>query len=334
LTARQLAGQRVIYSYSGLTPPASLFEQIRKGEAAGVIFFGDNVSSATQIASVIRRLAEAQRQSPIRLPLLLMTDQEGGQIRRLPGQPDQSAKQVGRSANPAAAATQAGDGAAATLAAAGMNVNLAPVLDVYYSAGNFIDQYQRSYSSTAGTVAALGTDFLLAQQKAGVAATAKHFPGLGSAPQGANTDTGPVTLSVSLPHLRDRDEVPYEAAIEAGVKLVMVSWAVYPALDATRPAGLSPAVVGSELRGRLRFRGVTVTDALEAGALQAFGTTAQRAVLAAHAGMDLILCSARDVSQGQAATAALAAALTSGELDQTAFQAAANRVNALRAPPA
>jgi beta-N-acetylhexosaminidase len=97
---------------------------------------------------------------------------------------------------------------------------------------------------------------------------------------------------------------------------------------------LSPAVVGSELRGRLRFRGVTVTDALEAGALRAFGTTAQRAVLAAHAGMDLILCSARDVSQGQAATAALAAALTSGELDQTAFQAAANRVNALRAPPA
>jgi beta-N-acetylhexosaminidase len=197
-----------------------------------------------------------------------MTDQEGGQIRRLPGQPDQSAKQVGRSANPAAAATQAGDGAAATLATAGMNVNLAPVLDVYYSAGNFIDQNQRSYSSTAGTVAALGTDFLLAQQKAGVAATAKHFPGLGSAPQGANTDTGPVTLSVSLPHLRDRDELPYEAAIEAGVKLVMVSWAVYPALDATRPAGLSPAVVGSELRGRLRFRGVTVTDALEAGALQ------------------------------------------------------------------
>jgi beta-N-acetylhexosaminidase len=330
LTAQQLAGQRIVYSYPGLTPPASLFEHIRNGEAAGVIFFGDNVASSTQIASVVRDLRQAQRESPIRAPLLLMTDQEGGQVKRLPGQPVDSAKQIGQAPNPPAAATRAGAGAAATLTAVGMNVNLAPVLDVYYAAGNFIDQFQRSYSSDARTVATLGSDFLTAQQHAGPAATAKHFPGLGSAPRGQNTDTGPVTLTTSLSGLRDRDELPYATAIAAGVKLIMVSWAVYPALDGTRPAGLSPTVVGSELRSRLHFQGVTITDALEAKALQAYGSTGQRAVLAAQAGMDLILCSARDASQGRSAAAALASAWTSGQLDPDAFRAAVNRITALR----
>jgi beta-N-acetylhexosaminidase len=212
-----------------------------------------------------------------------------------------------------------------------MNVNLAPVLDVYYSAGNFIDQYQRSYSSNAQTVATLGTDFLTAQQKAGAAATAKHFPGLGSAARGQNTDTGPVTLTVNLSGLRSRDELPYTAAIAAGVKLVMLSWAVYPALDATRPAGLSPIVVGSELRGRLQFHGVTITDALEANSLRAYGTTTQRTLLAAQAGMDLILCAARDVTQGESATVALADALSAGRLDRGTFQGAVDRVTTLRA---
>jgi len=118
--------------------------------------------------------------------------------------------------------------------------------------------------------------------------------------------------------------------VAAGVDLVMVSWAVYPAFDANFPAGLSSAVVGQELRGRIGFGGVTITDALEAGALGAFGTTGQRAVSAASAGMDLILCSARDPSQGAAATTALANALNSGGLDPIAFNAAVSRIFSLR----
>ena len=327
LTNLQLAGQRVIGSYPGLTPPASLFADISNGQVAGVIFFGENISSETQIAGVISRLRQAQAQSPVQVPLLLMTDQEGGLVRRLPGQPVLSQKQIGQSSDPVAAAAAAGQ----NLAGVGMNVNLAPVLDVYYKTGNFIDQYQRSYSSNPAVVSECGQAFITAQQQTGVAATAKHFPGLGSATKNQNTDGGPVTLTVSLTKLHTIDEVPYPPAVSAGVKLVMASWAIYPALDAKRPAGLSPAVIGQELRGRNAFTGVTITDALEAGALSAFGTTGQRAVTAAGAGMDLILCSARDVSQGEAATAALASALGSGQLDPAAFNAAVNRVTALRA---
>jgi beta-N-acetylhexosaminidase len=163
-----------------------------------------------------------------------------------------------------------------------------------------------------------------------VAATAKHFPGLGSATNAQDTDAGPVTLTVSLANLRAKDEAPHPAVIAAGVRLIMVSWAIYPALDAVFPAGLSPAVVQGELRGHLGYQGVTVTDAIEAGALTAFGSSEQRAVRAAQAGMDLLLCSARDVSQGQAVTSALASALDGGQLDPATFSTAVQRVTALR----
>ena len=333
LSPAQLAGQRVIYSYQGLTPPAGLLDLIRHGEAAGVIFFGGNIASTAQIAGVISELdrANASPGNPLRaLPLLLMTDQEGGAVRRLPGAPLLSEKQIGASADPRAEATNAGTGAGQTLAGVGMNVNLAPVLDVYRAPGDFDDQFGRSYSGDPGMVSALGADFITAQQAAGVAATAKHFPGLGAASSAQNTDEQPVTLHVSRDDLRSIDERPFQAAITSGVKLVMMSWAVYPALDPRWPAGLSPAIIGGELRQRLGFAGVTITDALEAGALQAFGTTGQRATLAARAGMDLILCSGQDLDEGEQARLALQDGLRSGTLNRAAFTAAVQRIVSLR----
>jgi beta-N-acetylhexosaminidase len=336
LSAKQLAGQRVIYSYPGLTPPASLISLIQHGEVAGVIFFGQNISSETQIAGVIRTLnrANASSLNPVRAPLLLMTDQEGGQVRRLPGRPYLSEKQIG--ANPLAKAevlaTQAGQGAAANLRGVGMNVNLAPVLDVYRKAGNFDDQFGRSYSMNPTVVSDLGSNMIKAQQAGGVAATAKHFPGLGAAAAKQNTDTGPVTLNLPLATIRSTDEVPFQAAIKAGVKLIMVSWATYPAIGA-RPAGLSPNVVQGELRNRLKFTGVTITDALEAGALRSYGSTQNRALFAALAGMDLLLCSAQNVTQGEQASGELAAAYRNGTLNGPAFLASVNRVVTLRQSP-
>lgn len=329
LNPEQRAGQCVIHSYPGLTPPARLMDAIREGRTAGVIFFGENIESLSQIEGVIQEMNDANASAPVKAPLLLMTDQEGGMVRRLPGEPVLSAKDVGSSTDAKGQAEFTGSGAGMNLAGVGMNVNLAPVLDVYRRAGDFTDQYERSYSKDQDAVGTCGSAFITAQQDAGVAATAKHFPGLGPASANQNTDLGPVTLTTSVSTLRSVDEAPYRAAISAGTKLVMLSWAVYRALDADRPAGLSPTVVG-ELRNRLGFPGVTVTDALEAGALRAYGSTAERAVLAAAAGMDLILCSARDAAQGEEAVTALSEALAAGTLDGTAFDAGAERVNALR----
>ena len=305
LTTAQLAGQRVI-------------------------FFGENITSLTQVAGVVAQLKEAHAASPVSSPLLLMTDQEGGIVRRLPGEPVLSEKQIGDSADPVAGASAAGTGAGENLAGVGMNTNLAPVLDVFRQAGNFDDEFGRSYSMDPNVCAECGAAMIAAQQKLNVAATAKHFPGLGAATVDQNTDLGPVTLDVPLADLRSIDERPFRSAIAAGVRMVMTSWAVYPALDPKLPSGLSPTIVEGELRRRLRFRGVTITDALEAGAIASFGTPAQCGVLAAQAGMDVLLCSARDVSEGQDTVAAIADALQHHALNRGHFEIALRRVLALR----
>jgi beta-N-acetylhexosaminidase len=326
----RLAGQRVVYSYRGLTPPSLLLDAIKEGEAAGVVFFGQNIAGRAQLRDVTAELQKAAAQSPSHQPLLLMIDQEGGLIRRLSGPPLESEKQIGQSADPLLAAHDAGHSAGLNLLDVGLNVNLAPVLDVYRSPGDFTDQYGRSYGRDPTVVASLGSVFIQAQQQVGVFATGKHFPGLGAATAAQNTDRRPVSLPVPLTELRSVDEVPYVSAIGAGLRLVMMSWATYPALDAERPAGLSPPVIQSELRGRLKFTGVTVTDALGARALDSFGGTGQRAVLAAGAGMDLLLCAGKRANEGATAVEALATALDSGELDRAAFLVSVTRVEALR----
>jgi beta-N-acetylhexosaminidase len=335
LTPTQLAGQRIIYSYGGLSPPASLLRLIRRGDAAGVIFFTPNIASRSQLRTVVQELQRANASSPVHAPLLMMTDQEGGQVRRLAGAPEQSEKQLGESKNAFSDTRQAGAAAGGNLSGAGLNVNLAPVLDVARHPGNFIDQYERSYGSDPLLVGELGRSFIETQQLAGVAATAKHFPGLGAATRDDNTDERAVALNVPLHDLRAVDEAPYGQAIAAGVRLVMLSWAVYPALDARLPAGFSPTIIQQELRQRMGFRGVTITDSLEAGALDSFGGPGQRGVLAAAAGADLVLCSARTVyantpTIGVRALHGIASAIGSSQISRASAEQAASRVIALR----
>ena len=332
LSPAQQVGQRVIWSYPGLTPPQALLDAIRAGVVGGVIFFGENINRTDrgQIQAVTAELAQAQADSGIGYPLLLMTDQEGGIVQRLPGAPGISEKQIGASADPVGTARSAGTGAAQNLLDAGMNCNLAPVLDVFRQAGNFDDQFGRSYSMDPVVCGECGAASIAVQQGLGVVTTAKHYPGLGAATRAQNTDLGPVVLDVSLSDLRGIDELPFRYAVDADVDMVMTSWATYPALDADLPSGLSPRTVHGELRGRLKFRGVTITDAIEAGALQEFGDTGQRAVAAAAAGMDIVLCSARDVGQGQAAVDALQAAVAGGQLARGEAVHALQRVLAMR----
>jgi beta-N-acetylhexosaminidase len=255
-------------------------------------------------------------------------------VRRLPGAPLLSERAIGESGDPLTGASEAGADAARTLGAGGVNVNLSPVLDVLREPRDFIDQFHRSYGRDPAAVARLGGAFIKAQQRLGVAATAKHFPGLGAAARGQDTDSRAVTLRVPLERLRSVDEAPYRTAVAAGVKLVMTSWAVYPALDPDRPAGLSARVIKGELRGRLGYGGVTITDTLSAAALGRYGSRPQRGVLAAQAGADLIICSAingnDDPADGLSVMRAIAAAISAGELDRAAAERAAARVQALR----
>ncbi|EJP67070.1 glycosyl hydrolase [Beauveria bassiana ARSEF 2860] len=334
-----LAGQHVIYSYpNSSAPPAQLVQLTQAGLVGGVILFGVNVDAGTAAAMDTLRRAYAASPAPALLKkttgqdakFLITTDQEGGQVRRMRDEePKLSAKQIGASADPAAGGEAAGSGAAATLKKYNNNVNLAPVLGVYRQEGDFLDYYGRSFGNTSQAVINAAVPFINAQQAAGVAATAKHFPGLGAASHDANTDERPVTLELSLDEIRRVDEAPYVQAIAAGVELIMPSWAVYPALDA-RPAGLSNKWVQDELRGRLGFAGVTISDAMEAGWLKGFGSTEETAKLAAEAGIDLLLASGRNVTQGDAIRTALVSGVQSGRLSRSQFDEATKRIAALR----
>ncbi|PHH58910.1 hypothetical protein CDD81_4156 [Ophiocordyceps australis] len=336
-----LAGQHIVYSYpSSSQPPAELMELTRAGLVGGVILFGVNIDEGT--AAAVQALKEAYGQSPApgllkartghEAHFLVTADQEGGQVRRIRnGEPQESAKQIGASADVAAAARAAGEGAAKTLQELGINGNLAPVVDVYRQADDLMDHFERSFGNTSEAVAAAAVPFIQAQQAAGVAATAKHFPGLGWAARDANTDERAVTIDeASLEELRRIDEQPYEQAMAVGVDMVMASWAIYPALDAQLPAGLSSCWMRDELRGRLGFEGVTISDAMEAGAVAALGDAATTARMAAAAGLDVLLASSRNVSQGSQLREGLVAALAQGQLDQADFDEATRRIAAMR----
>lgn len=323
-------GHHIVFSYPNLQPPDHLFDLIKQGKVGGVILFGENV--ADNLSTTIDAFQNAYKQSPgyPGSPLLIMTDQEGGQVVRLPGGPTMSAKQVGQSADPEGAATQSGKTAAGALEAYHVNTNLAPVLGVYREAGDFLDNYGRSYGNTSDLVAECASAFISAQQAGGAIATVKHFPGLGAAGKNENTDEEPVTIDLTLDELRSVDEAPYTGAIAAGIDMVMNSWALYPALDSKYPSGLSRSWVQDELRGRLGFEGVTITDAIEAGALEAFGDDPARAILASQAGMDIILASGRNVTQGEAIVDAMVSALQDGTLPRGSFAQATDRILALR----
>ncbi|KAJ5463693.1 hypothetical protein N7475_008637 [Penicillium sp. IBT 31633x] len=323
-------GHHVIFSYPGLEPPTQLLNLITAGKVGGVILFGENVGA--NLTTTIDTLQETYKQSPYYSgsPLFIMTDQEGGEVRRLPGGPEQSAKQVGQSADPKEAATQMGTDAATVLETYKNNVNLAPVLDIYRVEGDFADAHERSFGNSATLVGTCASAFISAQQSAGVVAAAKHFPGLGAAGTTQNTDEEPVTIDLSAEEIRKVDMAPYRSAIAAGVDMVMTSWAIYPDLDPEFPSGLSKTIIQNELRGRLGFKGVTITDAIEAGALTAFGDNGNRGLLAAQAGVDILLAAARDVAQGESVFDALLAALEDGSLDQTAFAAATDRILEVR----
>ncbi|KAH7234302.1 glycosyl hydrolase [Fusarium solani] len=329
-----LAGQHVIYSYPGLTPPDELFQLVREGRVGGLILFRDNIdqNNTANTAAAMSRMQQANAESPAYngLPLLVMTDQEGGYVKRITdGGPFQSAKEMGASADPATASAQGGQDGAKALIGAGVNMNLAPVLDVYREDGDLMDQWERSFGNTSALVSKCIAPFIKNMQEKGVLATAKHFPGLGAASADSNTDVEPVVVGTPIHEIRMVDEIPYYAAFEVGLGIVMMSWATYPAMD-DLPAGLSSRWTQGELRGRMGFKGMIMTDALEAGAVEPYGNWSTVALLSQKAGVDMVLCSAKNVTQGILATEGIVAGLKNGELSWQVFEASIARIKKVK----
>jgi beta-N-acetylhexosaminidase len=272
LTLRQQVGQVTISSFDGTVRPEYVRRRLRARETAGVILFGRNSGGP----AVWRRLTSSLREAG-HGRTLIMVDQEGGDIRTVDHVgPAESQPFQGPPAAVRRAARSAGRG----LRAAGINVNLAPVADVP-RAGSVMAT--RSFAGGERQIAARTRASVRGLREGGAAATAKHFPGLGAAT--VNTDDGPATIHAPVAS----DLVPFRAAIDEGVSLVMLSHASYPRLDAHNIASQSRAIVTGLLRRRLGFEGVVVTDSLEAAAVLARSGIADAAERSIRAGADLIL---------------------------------------------
>jgi beta-N-acetylhexosaminidase len=276
LTLRQQVGQLIVLRFAGTTPPGYVTDALRARRAAGAILFRDNVVTPGQLRELTRALRDTGGDP------LVAVDQEGGEIRIVPWAPPAASAPEQAGAGSVRADAEA---AGRALRRLGITISLAPVGDVPSVAGAALAG--RAFATEPGAAAAAMVDAVAGWRAAGVAATAKHFPGLGGAT--VNTDDGPATIDRSRSALEATDLPPFAAAIEAGVPLVMIGHARYPALDRARIASQSRPIVHELLRERMGFRGVVVTDSMEAQASLATGgieTVSERAV---RAGADLLL---------------------------------------------
>ncbi|MEA2390212.1 MAG: beta-N-acetylhexosaminidase [Solirubrobacteraceae bacterium] len=280
LPLKQQVGELIILRFDGTTLPAYARRIFARRAAAGAILFRNNVSSPPQLAGLTREVQSAAGGDAI-----IAADQEGGPVRTVPwaGPANAPATQ-----GDPAAVTRTSRAAAAQLRASGINLDLAPVADV-----PSVDRAAlgpRAFGRDPATVSA-GVDAAVRGYAAGgVGTTAKHFPGLGGAT--ANTDDRRVTIGRTARQLNEEDLPPFAAAVRAGVPVVMVGHALYPALDSTHIASQSPAVYAL-LRSRLGFHGVAITDSLEARAVIGRSSVADAALASLRAGADLLLTTGR-----------------------------------------
>jgi beta-N-acetylhexosaminidase len=304
----------------GTTPDAATLRRVREGRVGAVILFTANISSRSQLLALTGALQRAAREGG-NPPLLMAVDQEGGQVKRLPdGPPDLSPPEMVSNGSTAFAGHE-GRSTGLYLKRLGINMDLAPVVDVPTFGGAFIWQQGRAFSFNSRTVAAYATQFALGLQTERVAATAKHFPGVGSA--SVDTDN---QLDELHPTAAQRGAAldPYRALIKRGLDAVMLSTAGFPAYDLTgTPTALSRTIVQNLLRRRLGFGGVTITDAL---ATPTGHDEVSAGVIAARAGADILLYT--DDAAGE--LPALEAALSAGRLSAADANASYARIVALK----
>jgi beta-N-acetylhexosaminidase len=281
LPLAQQVGRLVVLRFAGTSVPGYVREVLAEGRAAGAILFRDNLTGAEQAKRLAQRLRQGAEGPP-----LVMIDQEGGEIRIFPWAPPAASQP-----RQAAAGTVRSDAEAAAraLRASGVNVSLAPVADVASVPGAALAG--RAFSTDFQAAAEAMAESVRGWRAGGVAPTAKHFPGIGGAV--TNTDDGSATIERSAQQIRDEDLVPFRAAIEAGVPLVMAGHALYPALDGERIASQSQPIIQGLLREELGFDGVVITDSTEAAAVQAVTGVQEAAVRNVRAGVDIVLTTGR-----------------------------------------
>lgn len=330
MTLRQKVGQLFMFTAPGRSFTADMRRLIVDYHAGGLVFFDYNIGSPEDITRLTNTIQETAS-----TPLFIAVDQEGGVVQRLKEAPFSlfpNAMALG-AANNHELTIKAGQAIAEELLACGLNMNLAPVLDVNVQPNNSVINL-RAFGSDPVRVGMNGIAYILGMQSRGIIATGKHFPGHG------NTDEDSHYTLPTIPTTRDAllaDLTPFTNGIEAEVGAIMTAHILYPALDATHPATFSQAILTELLRNELGFEGVIMTDALTMGAVKiAHSNPVQMLHEAITAGIDILTYGA--LPNGSAPTIAsqieafeiVMALLDSGQLSEAQIDLAVTRILALK----
>lgn len=259
-------------------------EKLSEYAVGGLIYFSKNMKSADQLTEMLQNTKVYSK-----YPLFLGVDEEGGEISRVAesGLADNAGKasDIGASGDAGQAKT-AGETIGNYLAGFGFNLDFAPVADVNVTEDSVIGE--RSYGSDAQQVGSMVAASVEGIQSAGVSACLKHFPGMGSTAE--DTHAGMAASERTAEELAQTELTAFQAGIDAGAEFVMIGHLSYPEVTGDNtPASLSSIMINDILRGQLGYNGIVITDAMDMGAITAYYTADQAAVMALQAGADMIL---------------------------------------------
>lgn len=323
MTIEEKVGQLIMVGFDGTHTNEAIETHIRERYVGGIVLFSRNIQSPKQTAELTNQLQRLAESTVHRIPLFIGIDQEGGWVIRLK---EGATVLPGNMALGATGSTElaerAGEITAVELAAVGVNLNFAPVMDVNNNPQNpVIDR--RSFGGSPELVSRLGVAYIHGLQRNGVLGTAKHFPGHGDTTVDSHFDLP--TVNHNRERLHALELHPFRAAIDADVAAIMTAHIVYPAFDPDRPATLSPTVLTDLLRDELGYDGLLITDDMEMKAIDDRYRSGEAAVMAVEAGADIVMVLWSPTKQIEVFDALLSA-VKSGRISQTRLNQSVERI--------
>ena len=324
LTLEQKIGQMFLFGFQGRTMSGEFLNLLHQNHAGNIILFARNFEDARQLRALCTNIYKE-----FALPPLIAIDQEGGVVTRitrgatlLPGNMAIAA------ASEPALARRYGEITGRELRALGVNLNLAPVLDINHPENPGIGV--RSFGDSPQIVAEYGREIILGMKSQYIFTTGKHFPGIGAALLDTHFDM-PV-IDKSMEELETTDIQPFRTAVEAGVDCIMTSHAGFPAFTPERtptPATFTKEIITTYLRKTLGFSGVVITDDLEMGAAVKSTGFKKSITAAVKAGADM-LCVCHDTKRQKLAVQTLATAVRKGEIPVQRINESVERILSLK----
>jgi beta-N-acetylhexosaminidase len=306
LPLERKVAQLFLFGFQGTDLTAEIYRRLRNQDLGGIVLARANDAGDPALLGQLGAEATVIAEQEGHVPPWVLAVQDGGEFNDLAGLPPALAGADLASTDEAAA--QALE-TARTMRDVNITGLLGPVIDVGFESGSALGA--RVYSDDPEEVSAYAKVMVRAYREERLFGAVKHFPGLGSADQ--STQLGPATVGLDLEQLRQRDLRPFRAAIEAGAPAVLLSHALYPVSDFTRPGSLTPEIATGLLRDELGFQGVAITDDLADPAITSAYSVPDAAVQALKAGADLVFISG-PLGDQRAAYSAVLQAARSGDI--------------------